>query len=830
MPSKQPVEFHYLTGVSRNIFRNARLCGSWDGNGRYSDVWRESGMDEATGTDGCPIFKASVTLDLADQDKIFKWGVILDGPQGENFWGIPTEVHDAWSAGRYRQFRLAGNGPPQVERYYLIYGRHLGANKYFSPASATPGLRFRVWAPFAQDIRVVFGNPATGYIADDGSGIDKTKPVVELTRSPGAIWEGGPEGTFESFKSLPYMYWITNAQGKPVYRTDIFSRSQIGKGKDNPGGQPWSGPADTLDGSVSCSVVIDPDVVRRDFASTAPGERPDLIPAREFWASEFRSDLMPPTQVEDLVIYELHVGSLGFGKHNAEGIEIPGDLSDADTFLEHLVALGVNAVELLPMAEFYGNASWGYGDTHHMCIEASAGGRDKYRHFVRNCHRHGIAVIQDVVYNHYDAQADRAEWMYDSDAHEQNIYYWYENHPDDYPVFEAAARIAEEQHSTDPRRPIAGHGGYLDNGSTGYAPRFCEEMVRQQFISSAAFLIEEMHVDGLRADLTQAIYNDNRRHADGVPVDSANLFGQKFFREWSRTLRMIRPSVMLIAEDHLGPDFVTRLPARGGLGFDARWAVEFYHNLIGDSASADGKAKLLATAGPGGDGPLEMGWFAGALYGSRYNQVVYHESHDEAGNDQGTERTILTSVHDDLTDVTRPWAEARSRLAFGLSLLSAGTPMFFMGEEIGAQKPFTYNGFLDNREDITGERHNSGKALFRYYQDIITFSRRLRSIRSHDIDILHQSNSNRVIAFKRWSTDSEIIILASFNNLPFADGYVIQKDRIAIPDGGWKEIFNSDAAVYGGHNLGNDGAVIPSSGGRINARIPANGLVVLARQ
>ena len=84
-------------------------------------------------------------------------------------------------------------------------------------------------------------------------------------------------------------------------------------------------------------------------------------------------------------------------------------MSDAIVFLDHLVDLGVNAVELLPMAEFSGTVSWGYGDTHHFCIESSAGGRDKYRHFVRECHRRGIAVIQDVVYNHYDFEAERAQ-------------------------------------------------------------------------------------------------------------------------------------------------------------------------------------------------------------------------------------------------------------------------------------------------------------------------------------------------------------------------------------------------------------------------------------
>ena len=75
-----------------------------------------------------------------------------------------------------------------------------------------------------------------------------------------------------------------------------------------------------------------------------------------------------------------------------------------------------------------------------------------------------------------------------------------------------------------------------------------------------------MHVDGLRVDLTQAIHRDNALHADGRSVGSANIFGQKLLREWSRTLRMIRPTAMLIAEDHTGWDAVTKPPAQGGLG------------------------------------------------------------------------------------------------------------------------------------------------------------------------------------------------------------------------------------------------------------------------
>lgn len=798
------VEFHFITGLRRTIFRNARLRGSWDANGRYADVWTETPMEQGIGEDGCPVFSASVALDLADRNRTFRWGVVLDGPQGSNFWGIPTEIQDVNSAARYCAFRLRdGSGSPQRERYHFTTLRRLGANKRFAGQGAGAGLHFAVWAPNANRVEVVFASPDSGYIDDQGNGIDPARPVVALTEQ-GGIWEGTLPGSFDDFRGRPYMYRILNAQNRTVFRSDIYSRNQIGRGKVNPARGTWSGSLDTLDGTVSCSQVIDPDLVRRGFQSTPTGVQPDFVSAEEFWASEFTQGRPVPSRLEDLVIYELHIGSLGFGKDR------PGDLGDALEFLGHLVDLGINAVELLPMAEFSGTQSWGYGDTHHLCIESSAGGRDKYRHFIRECHRRGIAVLQDVVYNHYDNNADRAQWAYDSEAPEQNIYYWYEGKRSDHP---------------------ASDGGYLDNGSSGFAPRYWEEPVRRQFIDSAAFLIEEMHVDGLRVDLTQAIHRDNRLHANGHSVASANVFGQKLLREWSRTLRMIRPGVILIAEDHTGWDAVTKIPAQGGLGFDATWDVGFYHSLIGDSEMAGSRPRLLKRAGFGGNEPLSMADFAGSLYASRYRHVVFHESHDEAGNAGGTARTTVVAVnHAPLVGATRSWAEARSRLCFGLSLLSAGTPMFFMGEEIGASKRYTYNQFLSHREDILSERSGDGEALFRFYRDLVSLRHRFRALRSQDIDILHQHDANRIIAFKRWSGEQQVMVFASLNNVPFNSGYVIVKDPLAIPDADWKEVFNSDAAVYGGRNVGNRGASLRSRAGRIEVVVPAAGFVVLVKQ
>lgn len=796
------VEFEFITGLKRPMFRNVRLLGSWNASGKHSDVWTESPIQETTGVDGSPVFRGSVTLD-ANAGESFQWGVILDGPQGANLWGIAAEVPDLNSGQRHRTFQVSAGAAPQVERYFLTHCRRLGANKHVASAGATPAIRFAVWAPNAKAVDVVFG-PANGYIADNGAGISAATPPVPLTRSAGGIWEGIAAGTFVTFLSAPYMYRITNAQGAVVFRSDIFSRSQAGKGRINPAAGGWPGTLETLDGNVSCSLVIDPDVVRRGFESTPAGVEPDLIPAGEFWANEFTPGLPLPTRIEDLVIYELHVGSLGFGKAGA------GNLADALKFLDHLTSLGVNAVELMPMAEFGGDEGWGYGNSHHFCIESSAGGRDKYRFFVRECHRRGIAVLQDVVYNHYDPNAERSESHYDSTAPEQDIFYWYEGRPTDY------------------RFP---DGGYLDNGSTGRTPRFFEENVRQQFISGAVFLIEEMHVDGLRVDLTQAIHRDNVLHANGHSVGAANIFGQKFLREWSRTLHMIQPKAMLIAEDHTGWDAVLKLPDQGGLGFDAKWQVAFYHNLIGDSDMAGDTGHVLKRAGFGTDEPLSMDRFSGALFDSGHNQVVFHESHDEAGNAGGTARTMVVAVNGAaLIGPTRAAAESRTRVCFGLSLLSAGTPMFFMGEEIGAQKKYTYDNFVPNREDILNERNGNGNNLFRFCQDLISLTRRLRSTRSHNIDILHQSNANRLIAFKRWSGNEEVIIVASLNNHAFTNGYVIRKDELAIPTAGWKEEFNSDAGIYGGQGIGNFGGTVRAGAGRLNVIVPATGFVVFVRQ
>jgi len=810
------VSFAFHSGVKRRLFHNVRLSGSWDATGQFSNQWMEVPMVTSQDETGCDAFSASVSFDAAQTGTIFQWGVVADMAQAPNTWVVVTEVPDQSSNLRHRSFALAPGETRQD--YWFATGRRFGAQKYVPAGSATPGTRFAAWAPHARNVEVVFApfslanSTPTGYIADDGTGVDPAAAVVPLTSKGGGIWESdiartGSLANFKDFLNCLYMYRITNEQNSPTYKVDIFSRNQVGRGGTNPGGAHYNGSYRDLDGIVSCSVVSDPDLLTQDFSDTGIAKQ-TLIPEEQFWASEYTAGRLPPQNIQDLIIYELHVGSLGFPSYSS------GTFANAMEFVDKLADLGVNAVELLPVLEFEGDLQWGYGTSLFFCLQTSAGGGNQLKHFVRACHQRGLAVILDVVYNHFaTADNERSEWGYDSDpnvAPQNNIWYWYQGQPSDYP-----GNL---------------NGGYLNNGSSGYSPRFSEENVRQMFTSSAAALLDDFHIDGMRVDLTDAIHQNNTLNANGAPIASANLYGIKFLRELARTVKMVNPSAFLIAEDHSGWSAMTQSLDQGGIGFDAVWYADFYHHLIGDGNYGDNYAKLLKNAGFGAGSPLNMDYFAGALLATQYSKIAYHENHDEAGNETNTERTIVTAVnYAPLIGATRNYAEGRCRFAFGIAALSAGTPMFLMGEEIGAAKYFRYNDFFSNKEDLIGERTGDGQFLFRFYQDLIRLVTSKPAARSSTLDVIYRHNDNRVIAFTRSSQSQQLLVLASLNDAPFNHGYVIWTDSSRLPAGGWQEIFNSDAAIYGGDNVGNSGATLQVNSGQINAVIPAHGFVILEK-
>ncbi len=798
----QVVKFVYDTGIRRKLFQNVRLRGTWDSTGKLSNVWAEGPMREVAGPDGAWTYEAHVELEEAERGKEFMWSVLHDGPLGLDRQGVVNEQRGEGHEALHRTFTLTAGVDEQ--RYYLTHVRRLGARKVRLSGSDACGLRFAVWAPNAQSVEVVFGNPAHGYIADDGTGIDPTRPVIVLEQTEDGVWLAEPSkhpelAHFEEFAGAPYMYRIRQQDGEVAYRTDLHSRAQMGTGDADPDGAPYTGSPADLNGVVSCSLVVDTEVVQPNLVPGA-NERP--IPEDDFWRDEFNHATPFPHRIDDMVIYELHVGSLGFGEDR------PGNLDDAIALLDYLSALGINAVELLPIAEANGTKTWGYGNSHHFAIESSAGGRDKFRHFVRACHQRGIAVIVDVVYNHYVPNGERAQWHYDSLREENNIYYWYEGNPSDYSSPE---------------------GGYLDNLSTGFAPRFHQEMVRKLFISSAVSLVIDFHVDGFRVDQTTSIHAYNVVHADGRAAGAANQEGAKFLRELSRTLRLIRPTTLLTCEDHSDWVLVTEHPDGAGLGFDATWYSNFYHNLIGDTGRGAECANLLRTAGMGGNGELAMDRFAETLAATGRKTVVYHESHDEAGNSEHSGRTLMVAIAADKdtpapTGDLRKIAEARVHFVAGMTLLSAGTPMFLMGEEIGALKDFKYDAFLENREDLHGERKGAGKRLFRFYGDLIRLRRRHHTLATANIEIMLAHNADRVLVFHRWKGPEHYLVVSTLSDTGWPEGYEVRTPEVAKGD--WREIFSSDAPAYGGAGVSNEHS-LQASDGVLTVKLPARGFIVL---
>jgi 1,4-alpha-glucan branching enzyme len=226
-----------------------------------------------------------------------------------------------------------------------------------------------------------------------------------------------------------------------------------------------------------------------------------------------------------------------------------------------------------------------------------------------------------------------------------------------------------------------------------------------------------------------------------------------------------------------------------------------------------------------------MRWFADTLAASADHRVVYYESHDEASNAENAGRTIVVAVDGaPLVGDTRRYAEARVRFAAGMTLLGPGIPMFFMGEEVGTSLPYRYDDVRagrDTRENYYALRAGDGANLFRFYADGIRLRLTYAALRSHNCDILHSNDDNRVIAVRRWASGEEMIVVGSLNNCAFRGGHRIQDSR--IPDGIWREVFSSDATQYGGGGLLNGGQ-ITSAGGAVSVDIPANSVLVLQRQ
>jgi maltooligosyltrehalose trehalohydrolase len=341
-------------------------------------------------------------------------------------------------------------------------------------------------------------------------------------------------------------------------------------------------------------------------------------------AFTWTDDAFETPALEDLVIYELHVGTFSED----------GTFWGAIDHLDALAELGVNAIEVMPIAEFPGARGWGYDGVYLSAAESSYGGPHAFQELVDAAHARGIAVILDVVYNHVGASGNTALRAFGP------------YHTEKYSTFWGAAMNFDDEDS-DP--------------------------VREWVLQSAEQWIRDHHVDGLRLDAVHAIFDQSAEHIVAAI---------------SRRVHAVDHSALVIAESGLNDPKVMRPASQGGWGCDAAWADDFHHALrvllTGDREGYYEEFGRVADLAKAFHRPHvhdgNYSTFRRRRFGARAEGlgperfVVFSANHDQVGN---------RALGDRLPDEVRP-------LAALCTLLSPFVPMLFMGDEYGERAPFQF--------------------------------------------------------------------------------------------------------------------------------------------
>ncbi len=443
------------------------------------------------------------------------------------------------------------------------------------------------------------------------------------------------------------------------------------------------------------------------------------------------------------IIYELHTGAFS-PTHDFQGI--------IDR-LNYFVQLGINTIELMPLAQFPGDRNWGYDGVYPFAVQYSYGGAAGLMRLVDAAHASGIAVIVDVVYNHFGPEG---------------------NYMEQYgPYF-------TNKYNTPWGKAI----NYDDAWSDG---------VRNYFLQNAAMWLEEYHVDALRLDAVHAIKDFSAIH-----------FMQQLRELTSEIERRTGCHKELIAELDLNdPRFITPI-SKGGYGLDGQWIDEFHHalrTLLTKETTAYyedfGHITHLERAFRntyvynGIYSPHRKRTFGGSADNNPYNQfVVFAQNHDQVGN---------RAIGDRLTDNLN---FEQLKLAAATVLLSPYVPLLFMGEEYGERNPFPFFGsFTDSElvdairkgraEEFKGFHGNTeipdpmspktfdsallswtyeqepGATLWRYYRQLIQLRQTRPALqgRSRDTMIVHPATET-VLPFERKILNDHLFVWLHFGSEP----------------------------------------------------------------
>jgi len=442
----------------------------------------------------------------------------------------------------------------------------------------------------------------------------------------------------------------------------------------------------------------------------------------------------------DVVLYEMHVGTFNDSPGGA-----PGTFASAIARLDLLSELGVNMVELMPVAEFAGDYSWGYNPAHPFAPESAYGNVADLKAFVQAAHDRGIGVMLDVLYNHF-GPSDIPHWQFDGTLPGRtggNYFY------DD---FRAQTPWGDTR------------------------PDYARAEVRQYISDNATFRLDEYRMDGLRFDATAYI---RIGPAGDLPE------GWSIMQDVNSEVDTAQPWKLITAEDLRNNEWLTKTTGAGGAGFDAQWDAQFVHPV---------RAAIIEPS----DAARNM-WSVRDAILARYNQdaferIIYTESHDEVAN--GSSR-----VPEEIWpgNAASWYSKKRSTLGAAIMMTSPGIPMLFQGQEILEDEWFR------DTDPVDWGKLTTFGGIRLLYRDLISLRRNLggttRGLQGQHVNVHHVNNGAKVLAFHRWDQGGpadDVVVLANFSNQSFPSY------RIGVPrPGQWRVRFNSDwvgyDAAFGNH-------------------------------
>ena len=437
-----------------------------------------------------------------------------------------------------------------------------------------------------------------------------------------------------------------------------------------------------------------------------------------------------------LVAYELHVGTFFV----PSGGTLPGTFATATQKLDHLQSLGINAIELMPVAEFPGDISWGYNGSHPYSVESALGGPDALKAFVDAAHQRGMAVMGDVVFNHIGPN-DMDLWQYDgwSTSSTTGGIFFYED----------------------------------ANSSTPWGPRpnYGRGEVRTYLRDNAMMWLDEFRMDGLRFDGTK--FMRLRDYAGPEIPDGWSLL------QWCNDSADAQfPGKLMIAEDLGENAWISKTTGAGGAGFDTQWDGAFAFPV---------RAALEASSDSSRDMYAVRDAVNKSFNASMQQRVIYTENHDEVANGR-------TRVPEAIWpgNAGSYYSRKRSTLGAALVMTAPGIPMIFQGQE------FLEDGWFAAEDPLDWTKATTYSKITAMYRDLIALRKNAggntKGLTGYFTNVFHVNNGSKLIGFQRWQNGGpgdDVVVLSNLSNTSFPNY------RIGLPRAGlWRVRFNSDSTSY----------------------------------